>query len=147
MKEIMVMLGLSLISINVFGQHLEVEGEVGTGQNIDNWDLGMSYALGDVALGAAYDSANDWGLSMGAAVAGLDLSLAASYANAAHTKSGLSIDGTVSTSLNGIGITVGFDESMNYSIGMSYAMDLGIALSAGYSSEDEGGSLGASLSF
>jgi len=28
MKEIMVMLGLSLISINVFGQHLEVEGEV-----------------------------------------------------------------------------------------------------------------------
>jgi len=135
------------VDLNGISVGLEVEGEVGTGQNIDNWDLGMSYALGDVALGAAYDSANDWGLSMGAAVAGLDLSLAASYANAAHTKSGLSIDGTVSTSLNGIGITVGFDESMNYSIGMSYAMDLGIALSAGYSSEDEGGSLGASLSF
>lgn len=135
------------VNLNGLSVGLEVEGEVGTGQNVDNWDLGMAYTMGDVELGAAYDSANDWGLSMGAALAGMDLSLAASYASAAHTKSGLSIDGTVSTSLNGIGLTVGFDESMNYSIGLSYAMDLGIALSAGYSSEDEGGSVGASLSF
>ena len=126
----------------------EIENEVATGQMIDNWDLGVAYSMGDVSLAAALDSSNAWGVSMDASIAGMALGLEASYVDEAHTKSGLNIDGTLGTSLNALGVEIGFDESLNYTVGLSYSLGIdGMELTAGYSSEDEGGAVGAKLTF
>ena len=38
--------------------------------SIAAWDLGLDYAMGDMALAFAYDSGNDWGMSASMGVAG-----------------------------------------------------------------------------
>jgi hypothetical protein len=51
-----------------------------------------------------------------------------------------------STSLNGFGLSIGFDQGLQPSVGVSYSLGA-LGLSAGYSAADNGGKLGATLSF
>ena len=55
-----------------------------------------------------------------------------------------SIAGT--TSLNGVGISLGLDQDMKTSFEVSYGLG-GLNLYAGYDVADEGGAVGATLSF
>ena len=63
-------------------------------------------------------------------------------------KSGLSIDTSFSTSLNGVGISVGLDENLAMSLGASYSMGgSGLSIYVKYSQADNGGKIGATMSF
>ena len=63
-------------------------------------------------------------------------------------KSGLSIDTSFSTSLNGIGISVSLDEDLAMTLGASYSMgNSGLTMYVNYSQADEGGKIGATMSF
>ncbi len=54
----------------------------------------------------------------------------------------------LSTSLNGVGISVGLDESLAWSIGASYSMgSSGLNMYVNYSQADNGGKIGATMSF
>ena len=66
----------------------------------------------------------------------------------ASKKAGLSIDTTLSTDFNGISVSIGLDEAMNYTVGGSYAPgNSGLAITASYSSEDNGGKIAGKISF
>jgi len=126
----------------------EMEDEADTEKMVDNWDLGLAYSLGDISLAAALDSEKDWGVSADMSIAGLAVGLTSYYHVAEHEKSGLIIEGSVGTSVNGVGVDVSFDQDLDYGISLSYDMGFGgMALTAGYSSADEGGSIGATLNF
>ena len=63
-------------------------------------------------------------------------------------KSGLSIDTSFSTSLNGVGISVSLNEDLAMTLGASYSMGgSGLTMYVNYSQEDEGGKIGATMSF
>ncbi|MGB1157339.1 MAG: hypothetical protein ACPG42_11030, partial [Alphaproteobacteria bacterium] len=47
---------------------------------------------------------------------------------------------------NGFGLSIGFDQGLQPSVGVSYSLGA-LGLSAGYSAADNGGKLGATLSF
>ncbi len=115
--------------------------------NIVSWDLGLDYAMGDMALSFAYDSENDWGMSASMGVAGFAVD-ATIYNNDAddHEKSGLYYSVGASTSLNGFGLSLGVDQDMQPTVGLSKSMG-GLSLYAGYDAADEGGKVGATLSF
>ena len=49
-------------------------------------------------------------------------------------------------SLNGYGLTIGWNQDLQPSIGIDYDLG-GLKLYAGYDADDEGGSIGATLSF
>ena len=67
---------------------------------------------------------------------------------AESAKAGLNIDTTLSTSLNGVGISVGLDEDLAWSIGASYSMgSSGLNIYVNYSQADNGGKIGATMSF
>ena len=115
--------------------------------DIASWDLGLDYAMGDMALAFAYDSGNDWGMSASMGVAGFAVD-ATIYNNNAddHEKSGLFYSVGASTSLNGFGLSLGVDQDMQPTVGLSKSMG-GLSLYAGYDAADEGGKVGATLSF
>jgi hypothetical protein len=115
--------------------------------DIVGWDLGMDYAMGDMALSFAYDSGNDWGMSASMGVAGFAVD-ATIYNNNAddHEKSGLFYSVGASTSLNGFGLSLGVDQDMQPTVGLSKSMG-GLSVYAGYDAADEGGKVGATLSF
>jgi hypothetical protein len=114
---------------------------------VSSWDLGATYALGDMALAFATDSSTDWGLSASLAIAGFNVSTTFGSASAAdHTKSGITYSVGASTALNGFGLSLGFDQDLQPTVGVSYDLG-GLALSAGYDAADQGGKLGATLSF
>ena len=115
--------------------------------SIAAWDLGLDYAMGDMALAFAYDSGNDWGMSASMGVAGFAVD-ATIYNNNAddHEKSGLFYSVGASTSLNGFGLSLGVDQDMQPTVGLSKSMG-GLSLYAGYDAADEGGKVGATLSF
>jgi hypothetical protein len=117
------------------------------GTEIGAWDLGLSYQMGDLALAAATDSDNDWGLKASMALAGFAVSTTFTSEGAAdHEKSGIMYSVNASTSLNGFGLSIGFDQGLQPSVGVSYSLGA-LGLSAGYSAADNGGKLGATLSF
>ncbi len=115
--------------------------------DIVGWDLGLDYAMGDMALSFAYDSDNDWGMSASMGVAGFAVD-ATIYNNDAgpHEKSGLFYSVGASTSLNGFGLSLGVDQDMQPTVGLSKSMG-GLSVYAGYDAADEGGKVGATLSF
>ncbi len=115
--------------------------------SIAAWDLGLDYAMGDMALAFAYDSGNDWGMSASMGVAGFAVD-ATIYNNNAddHEKSGLFYSVGASTSLNGFGLSLGVDQDMQPTVGLTKSMG-GLSLYAGYDAADEGGAVGATLSF
>jgi len=115
--------------------------------DIVGWDLGMDYAMGDMALAFAYDSANNWGMSASMGVAGFAVDATIYNANASdHEKSGLFYSVGASTSLNGFGLSLGVDQDMQPTVGLSKSMG-GLSIYAGYDAADEGGKVGATLSF
>ena len=143
-------------SVDLMGLTVAVEmederpGEDDTGNTyIDNWDMGTSYAIGDMTLNAALDSDGDWAVKASAAVAGFSAtSVIENVGAGANAKSGLSIDTTLATNFNGIGVSIGLDENLAYTLSGSYSLgNSGLALSASYSSAKSGGKVSAKLSF
>lgn len=136
-------------SVNFGGLIAAFDLKVGTGDLIavDTWDLGFGYEMGGLNVGFAADSNNDWGLAASMATNGfaVDAEFGAT-GNEDHQKSGIvySIAGT--TSLNGVGISLGLDQDMKTSFEVSYGLG-GLNLYAGYDVADEGGAVGATLSF
>ena len=115
--------------------------------SISAWDLGMAYDMGDLSLGFATDSESDWGLSASMAIAGFGVNAVFGSSTAgAHEKSGITYSVTASTALNGFGLAIGFDEDLEPTIGVDYDLG-GLNLYAGYDADEEGGSIGATLSF
>lgn len=114
---------------------------------VAGWDLGLSYALGDMAVNAAYDSQNDWGLSASMAIAGFSVDATVyNKANEDHKKNGLFYSASASTSLNDFALSIGVDQDMQPTVGLSRSMG-GLNLYASYDAADEGGKVGATLSF
>jgi len=136
-------------TIDMGGLAVSVDVELNSADVVDivGWDLGMDYAMGDMALAFAYDSGNDWGMSASMGVAGFAVD-ATIYNNNAddHEKSGLFYSVGASTSLNGFGLSLGVDQDMQPTVGLSKSMG-GLSLYAGYDAADEGGKVGATLSF
>ena len=114
---------------------------------LDTWDLGMDYSMGGLAVGFAADSNNDWGLSASMAAGGfaVDAEFGAT-GNEDHTKSGIVYSIVGATSLNGFGISLGLDQDLKTSFAVSYGLG-GLNLYAGYDVGEEGGAVGATLSF
>ena len=114
---------------------------------VSAWDLGLAYDMGDLSLGFATDSSSDWGLSASMAIAGFGVSTTFGSSGAGdHEKSGITYSVGASTALNGFKLALGFDQDLEPTVGVSYDLG-GLVLSAGYDAGDEGGSLGAKLSF
>ena len=114
---------------------------------IGSWDLGLDYTMGDMAVAFAYDSSNAWGMSASMDVAGFGVD-ATIYNKAAdaHEKSGLFYSLAASTSLNGVGLSLGVDQDLQPTLSLSKSMG-GLSLYAGYDAADQGGKVGATLSF
>ena len=115
--------------------------------DIAGWDLGLSYAMGDMAVAVAYDSGNDWGMSASMDVAGFGVD-ATIYNNDAddHEKSGLFYSVAASTSLDGFSLSLGVDQDLQPTINLSKSVG-GLSIYAAYDAADEGGKVGATLSF
>ena len=141
-------------STNLLGLTIAVEmedeqGDGTTNTYIDKWDAGTSYDLNGMSVGIATDSAGAWAMSLGYELMGFSMSSVVENIKAKNNeKSGLSIDTSFSTSLNGVGISVGLDEDLAWSIGASYSMGgSGLNIYANYSQADNGGKIGATMSF
>ena len=141
-------------SVDLMGLTVAVEMEdetVSSGDNkyIDKWDMGTSYAIGDLSMNFVLDSNSDWAVSASASVAGFTASsVIENVAKNASKKAGLSIDTTLSTDFNGISVSIGLDEDMDYTLSGSYALgSSGLAITASYDSEDNGGKVAAKMSF
>jgi len=114
---------------------------------ISSWDLGATYAMGDLALGFATDSSSDWGLSAAMDIAGFGVSAVFGSSSAGdHEKSGITYVVTATTALNGYNLAIGFDQSLKPALGIDYDLG-GLNIYAYYDAVDEGGSVGATLSF
>jgi len=114
---------------------------------VSTWDLGATYAMGDLSLAFATDSSTDWGLSAAMAIAGFNVSTTfGSSGSDDHVKEGITYSVAASTALNGFGLALGFDQDLQPTVGVSYDLG-GLVLSAGYDAGEEGGSIGAKLSF
>ena len=103
--------------------------------------------MGDMAVAFAYDSTNAWGMSASMDVAGFGVD-ATIYNKAAdaHEKNGLFYSLAASTSLNGVGLSLGVDQDLQPTLSLSKSMG-GLSLYAGYDAADQGGAVGATLSF
>ena len=128
---------------------VEMEDEQATTGYIDKWDAATSYDLNGMSVGIATDSNKDWAMSLGYELLGFSMSsVVENVAPGGGEKSGLSIDTSFSTSLNGIGISVSLDENLAMSLGASYSMgNSGLTMYVNYSQADEGGKIGATMSF
>ena len=141
-------------SVDLLGLTFAVEMEdeqVTSGPNtwIDKWDASTSYDLNGMSVAIATDSAGAWAMSLGYELMGFSASsVIENIAPGAGAKAGLNIDTTLSTSLNGVGISVALDEHLAWSIGASYSMGgSGLSIYANYSQADNGGKIGAKMSF
>ena len=115
--------------------------------SIAAWALGLNYAMGNMGLTFAYGSGNDWGMSAPMDVAGFGVNATIYNNNAdAHEKSGLFYSIAASTSLNGFGLSLGVDQDVQPTVNLSKSMG-GLNIYAGYDAADEGGKVGATLSF
>jgi hypothetical protein len=116
---------------------------------IDVWDAATSYDFNGMAVGIATDSDGDWAMSLGYELMGFSMSsIVENVAPGNSKKSGLSIDTSFSTSLNGVGISVALDEDLAMTLGASYTMgNSGLTMYVNYSQADNGGKIGATMSF
>ena len=112
-----------------------------------DWDLGMAYSAGDLSASAAIDSDGDWGVSAATSVAGI--SVDAKIYNKAlsdHKKGGLMYDITGGMAVNSLAVGLSYDQDGD--VGFTVGYDIGeLNVYAGYASGDEGGKIGAKLSF
>ena len=137
-------------TIDMGGLSAAVDVALGSGTDplaINGWDLGLDYSLGDMSVSFATDSSAAWGMSASMAVAGFAVEATfGSNGSSAHEKSGISYSLAASTSLNGFGLSLGVDQDMEPTVSLSKSMG-GLSLYAGYDAADEGGKVGATLSF
>jgi hypothetical protein len=131
---------------------VEMEDEQGDGTTntyIDKWDAGTSYDLNGMSVGIATDSAGAWAMSLGYELMGFSMSSVVENIKAKNNeKSGLNIDTSFSTSLNGVDISVGLDEDLAWNLGASYSMgNSGLSMYVNYAQADEAGKIGATMSF
>jgi hypothetical protein len=126
-----------------------VDESAGTTGWIDLWDAGTSYDLNGMSVAVATDSSGAWAMSLGYELLGFSMSsVVENIAKGGSEKAGLNIDTSFSTSLNGVGISVGLDEDLAWTIGASYTMgNSGLSMYVGYAQADEGGKIGATMSF
>ena len=111
---------------------------------VSDWDLGATYAMGDLSLAFATDSSSDWGLSASMAIAGFGVSTTfGSSSSGDHEKAGITYSVSASTALNGFGLALGFTEALQPTVGVNYDLG-GLNLYAGYDASEEGGSIGRS---
>ena len=150
-------------TVDLLGLTIAVEiedAQVGTADNgtgagdtantwIDLWDAGTSYDLNGMSVAIATDSTSAWAMSLGYELLGFSASSTIeNIPGGTSDKSGLNIDTTLSTSLNGVGISVGLDEDLAWSIGAAYSIGgSGLDIYVNYSQADEGGKIGATMSF
>jgi hypothetical protein len=138
-------------SIDLLGltMAVEMEDEQGTEGYIDVWDAATSYDFNGMAVGIATDSGGDWAMSLGYELMGFSMSsIVENVAPGNSEKSGLSIDTSFSTSLNGVGISVALDEDLAMTLGASYTMgNSGLTMYVNYSQASGGGKIGATMSF
>ena len=141
-------------SVDLLGLTVAVEMEdeqVKSGDNkyIDKWDAGTSYDLNGMSVAIATDSAGAWAMSLGYELLGFSMSsVVENIATGKSEKAGLNIDTTFATNLNGVAISVALDEELAWSIGASYTMgNSGLSMYANYSQADQGGKIGAKMSF
>ena len=138
-------------SIDLLGltMAVEMEDEQDTVGYIDVWDAATSYDFNGMAVGIATDSEGDWAMSLGYELMGFAMSsVVENVAPGNSEKSGLSIDTSFSTNLNGIGISVALDESLAMTLGASYSMgNSGLTMYVNYSQASGGGKIGATMSF
>ena len=138
-------------STNLLGLTVAIEMEDVQGDDgyIDLWDAGTSYDLNGMSVAIATDSAGAWAMSLGYELLGFSMSsVIENIATGNSEKAGLSIDTSFSTSLNGVGISVGLDEDLAWTLGASYTMgNSGLSMYVGYAQADEGGKIGATMSF
>ena len=114
---------------------------------ISAWDLGGSYAMGDLAIGFATDSSSSWGLSAAMDIAGLGVSTTfGSSSPGDHKKTGITYSVGVTAALSGYNLAVGFDQDLQPTVGVDYDLG-GLKLYGKYDAGDEEGSVGATLSF
>ena len=138
-------------STNLLGLTIAVEMEdtQADAGYINLWDAGTSYDLNGMSVAIATDSDGAWAMSLGYELLGFSMSsVVENIATGNSEKAGLSIDTSFSTSLNGVGISVGLDEDLAWTIGASYTMgNSGLSMYVGYAQADEGGKIGATMSF
>jgi hypothetical protein len=138
-------------SIDLLGltMAVEMEDEQATVGYIDVWDAATSYDFNGMAVGIATDSDGDWAMSLGYELMGFAMSsVVENVAPGNSEKSGLSIDTSFSTSLNGVGISVSLDEDLAMTLGASYTMgNSGLTMYVNYSQAESGGKIGATMSF
>ena len=144
------LLGLT-IAVEMEDEYVDTDTTKDGVQNtyIDKWDAATSYDLNGMSVAIATDSNKDWAMSLGYELMGFSMtSVVENQSKKANKKSGLSIDTTFSTSLNGVGISVSLDETLAWGIGASYSLgNNGLSLYANYSDADGGGKMGAKMSF
>ena len=141
-------------SVDLLGLTFAVEMEdeqVTSGDNkyIDKWDAGTSYDLNGMSVAIATDSDGAWAMSLGYELLGFSMSsVVENIATGNSEKAGLNIDTTFATNLNGVAISVALDEELAWSIGASYTLgNSGLSMYANYSQADQGGKIGAKMSF
>jgi hypothetical protein len=144
------LLGLSIaVEMEDEVQGVDKDGKATNVGYIDKWDAGTSYDLNGMSVAIATDSANDWAMSLGYELMGFSMtSVVENISKGKSKKSGLNIDTSFATSLNGVTVAVSLDEELNWGIGASYTIgNEGLSLYANYSDEDGGGKMGAKMSF
>ena len=116
---------------------------------IDLWDAGTSYDLNGMSVAIATDSTSAWAMSLGYELLGFSASSTIeNIPGGSSDKSGLNIDTTLATSLNGVAVSVGLDEDLAWSIGAAYSIGgSGLDIYVNYSQAEEGGTIGATMSF
>jgi hypothetical protein len=116
---------------------------------IDKWDAATSYDLNGMSVAIATDSNRDWAMTAGYELMGFSMtSVVENVSKGASKKSGLSIDTTFATNLNGIGVSVALNEDLAWTIGASYSLgNSGLNMYVNYDSSKNGGKMGAKMSF
>ena len=116
---------------------------------IDKWDAATSYDLNGMSVAIATDSNRDWAMTAGYELLGFSMtSVVENVSKGASKKSGLSIDTTFATNLNGIGVSVALNEDLAWTIGASYSLgNSGLNMYVNYDSSKNGGKMGAKMSF
>ena len=115
--------------------------------DIAGWDLGLSYAFGDMAVNAVIDSSNDWGLSASMEIAGLGVDATVyNKATEEHKKNGLFYSVTASTSVDAFDLSLSVDQDLQPTFGLGYDLG-GLNFYASYDAGDEGGAVGAKIAF
>jgi len=141
------LLGLT-VAVEMEDTQVDGDGNATPGY-IDLWDAGTSYDLNGMSVAIATDSAGAWAMSLGYELLGFSMSsVVENIAPGNSEKAGLSIDTSFSTSLNGVGISVGLDEDLAWTLGASYTMgNSGLSMYVNYAQADEAGKIGATMSF